>query len=70
MKIAVGSDHCGYKMKMQVLPYLEKNHEIIDYGCYSTDMVDFPDIASRSAARSFPGKPSGASCFAAPAAAL
>lgn len=56
MKIAVGSDHCGYKMKMQVLPYLEKNHEIIDYGCYSTDMVDFPDIAQQICGAILSGK--------------
>lgn len=47
MRLAIGSDHCGYKMKMQVLPYLEEKHEVTDFGCYSTDMVDFPDIAQK-----------------------
>ncbi|MDO5346608.1 MAG: RpiB/LacA/LacB family sugar-phosphate isomerase [Lachnospiraceae bacterium] len=45
MKIAIGSDHCGYELKMKLLPYLEEKHEVIDHGCYSTDSVDFPDIA-------------------------
>lgn len=45
MKIAIGSDHCGYELKMKLLPYLKEEHEVIDHGCYSTDMVDFPDIA-------------------------
>ncbi len=47
MKLAVGSDHCGYEMKQKLLPYLKANHEVTDYGCYSTDMVDFPDIAQK-----------------------
>ena len=45
MKLAVGSDHCGYEMKLKILPLLEKKNEVIDFGCFSTDMVDFPDIA-------------------------
>ena len=48
MKLAIGSDHCGYAMKEQLIPYLkEQGHEIEDFGCYSTKMVDFPDIAQR-----------------------
>ena len=47
MRLAIGSDHCGYTMKMQLLPYLKENHEVTDFGCYSTDMVDFPDIARK-----------------------
>lgn len=47
MKIAVGSDHCGYAMKMKILPWLEQENEVVDFGCYSEDMVDFPDIAER-----------------------
>ncbi|MBP3218483.1 MAG: RpiB/LacA/LacB family sugar-phosphate isomerase [Lachnospiraceae bacterium] len=47
MRIAIGSDHCGYTMKMQLLPLLQAEHEVTDYGCYSADMVDFPDIARK-----------------------
>ncbi len=47
MKLAIGSDHCGYAMKMKMLPFLEENNEVEDFGCYSTDMVDFPDIAQK-----------------------
>lgn len=47
MKIVVGSDHCGYELKMKLMPYLEESHEVTDFGCYSTDMVDFPDIAQK-----------------------
>ena len=45
MKIVLGSDHCGYELKNRVLPYLIEKHQITDCGCYSTDSVDFPDIA-------------------------
>jgi ribose 5-phosphate isomerase B len=46
MRIAVGSDHCGYDMKMAVMPLFERmGHEVFDYGCHSTEPVDFPDVA-------------------------
>lgn len=47
MKIAVGSDHCGYEMKMKLMPFLQEENEIMDFGCYSSDMVDFPDISQK-----------------------
>ncbi|MDC3418562.1 ribose 5-phosphate isomerase B [Aquibacillus salsiterrae] len=46
MKLAIGSDHCGYKMKIELNELLEElSSEITDFGCFSTDPVDFPDIA-------------------------
>ena len=46
MKISVGSDHAGYPMKPQIMEYLRSmGHEVTDVGCYSTEPVDFPDIA-------------------------
>lgn len=56
MKLAIGSDHCGYTMKMKMLPYLQEHHEVTDYGCYSTDMVDFPDIAQQICGAILSGK--------------
>ena len=47
MRIVIGSDHCGYLLKEQLMPFLKENYEITDCGCYSTDMVDFPDIAKK-----------------------
>lgn len=48
MKIAIGSDHCGYEMKVQLKPYIvELGHEITDFGCHSTEPVDFPEIAAK-----------------------
>ncbi|WP_078555257.1 RpiB/LacA/LacB family sugar-phosphate isomerase [Bacillus alkalicellulosilyticus] len=46
MRIAIGSDHCGYEMKKVLLPLLKTlGCEYVDYGCHSTESVDFPDIA-------------------------
>ena len=45
MRIVVGSDHCGYELKKQLLPILNEKYEVIDCGCHSTNLVDFPDIA-------------------------
>lgn len=46
MDIAVGSDHCGFRLKRELLPLLEKlGHRCTDFGCDSEEPVDFPDIA-------------------------
>ncbi len=48
MKIAIGSDHGGYRLKEEVKKYLdEKNIEFVDLGCKSEESVDYPDIASK-----------------------
>ena len=42
MKIAVGSDHGGFALKEAVKKHLEaKGIEVEDFGCYSTDSVDY-----------------------------
>ncbi|TJY42472.1 RpiB/LacA/LacB family sugar-phosphate isomerase [Cohnella pontilimi] len=48
MKIALGSDHCGYEMKTALLPVFRKlGCQFTDFGCVSTEPVDFPDIARK-----------------------
>ncbi|MCD6130363.1 MAG: ribose 5-phosphate isomerase B [Deltaproteobacteria bacterium] len=48
MKIVIGSDHAGFKMKNEIVDYLKrKNIEVIDVGAYSEESVDYPDIAQR-----------------------
>ena len=48
MKIAVGSDHAGFPLKGQVLDALRaKGHEILDFGSFDPNPVDFPDIAKK-----------------------
>ena len=48
MKIAIGSDHAGYPLKIQLLDKLkEKGYELHDFGSYDPAPVDFPDIAKQ-----------------------
>jgi len=48
MKIAIGSDHCGYEMKVALRPIFEDlGVEVSDFGSYSTEPVDFPDVARK-----------------------
>ena len=43
MKIAIGCDHGGYELKLAVKKHLEeKGYEVVDYGCHSTESVDYP----------------------------
>jgi ribose 5-phosphate isomerase B len=45
LKIALGSDHAGFNLKEFIKKYLQlKNYEIIDFGAFSTDPVDYPDF--------------------------
>jgi ribose 5-phosphate isomerase B len=46
VKVALGSDHNAFDMKESIKKYLEEhNHQVVDYGCYSCDAVDYPDVA-------------------------
>lgn len=44
MKIAIGSDHAGYRYKERIIEHLKKNGHIIDdFGTNSDTSVDYPD---------------------------
>lgn len=48
MKIAIGSDHGGFELKNEIKTHLEqKGFEVTDFGTYTTDSVDYPDIAEK-----------------------
>ena len=50
MKISVGSDHRGYKLKKEILKYLEKrNIDYKDFGAYSEESSDYPDYGYKVA---------------------
>jgi len=50
MRIAIGSDHRGLELKQFVIKLLgEAGHDYRDFGCYTTDSVDYPDIARQVA---------------------
>ena len=47
MKVALGSDHGGYRLKEEIKTVLhEMGIEYQDYGCKSEDSCDYPDIAA------------------------
>lgn len=47
MKIVMGADHGGYELKESIKKHLEElgGYEIVDYGTYNTDSVDYAAIA-------------------------
>ncbi|MCQ2499105.1 MAG: ribose 5-phosphate isomerase B [Lachnospiraceae bacterium] len=48
--IALGSDHGGYDLKMEVKKYLEeKGYEVKDFGCYDKNSCDYPEFGKAAA---------------------
>ncbi len=50
MQVAIGCDHRGPNLKqfvMKLIAEMKHNHE--DFGCYTADSVDYPDIAKKVA---------------------
>lgn len=44
MKIALACDHGGFALMQEVKKHLaEENHELVDFGTYSTQSVNYPD---------------------------
>ena len=45
-KIAIACDHGGYELKKDIIKHLEaRGFEVCDFGCDSTQSVDYPDYA-------------------------
>lgn len=44
MKIGIANDHRAYKVKEELKKLLD-DYDIIDYGCYSDERVDYPKYA-------------------------
>lgn len=50
MRIAIASDHAGYNHKSAIIRYLsEMNYDVVDFGTYSDDPVDYPDFVHPAA---------------------
>lgn len=50
MRIAIGSDHRGFELKKLAIKLVaEAGHSYEDFGCYSEESVDYPDIAVKVA---------------------
>src|SRR5215510_12736197 len=45
MRIAIASDHAGFKYKSAILEHLrQQGHEVTDLGTWSEQPVDYPDV--------------------------
>ncbi len=50
MRIAIGCDHRGLEFKQFIIRLItQTGHSYEDFGCYTTDSVDYPDIAKKVA---------------------
>src|SRR4030043_1644800 len=57
MRIALGCDHRGLKLKQVIIGLLtELGHDYQDFGCYGSEPVDYPDIAKQVAEAVISGK--------------
>ena len=57
MTIAIGSDHGGYELKLEVIKHLkDRGFEVTDYGCDSTASCDYPSYGKAVAEAIAAGK--------------
>ena len=50
MKLIFGCDHAGFELKQHLMAHAQQlGYEVIDMGTFSTDPVDYPDIARQVA---------------------
>lgn len=44
LKISIGTDHAGFPLKAPIIAFLQsRGHEVLDFGCDSTESCDYPD---------------------------
>ena len=57
MRIAIGGDHAGFPLKATLIDAVKAlGHAVTDYGCFSEQPVDFPDISQQVCAAIIDGK--------------
>ncbi len=50
MRIAIGGDHRGLELKQFIIKLITRTgHKCEDFGTYTTDSIDYPDIAQKVA---------------------
>ncbi len=48
MRIAIGCDHGGFKLKLTLIQFLKRTgHSVRDFGCYSDESCDYPVFAAQ-----------------------
>jgi ribose 5-phosphate isomerase B len=46
MKISFASDHAGFEYKKELIKWVRENdHQVLDFGTFSDESVDYPDYA-------------------------
>lgn len=57
MKVLLGSDHAGFYLKEDLKVFIQSlGHEVEDYGVYTDESSDYPDVALRVAEDVVKGK--------------
>jgi ribose 5-phosphate isomerase B len=50
MKIALASDHAGFRYKTLIAQHLRtKHHDVVDFGTFSDESMDYPDVVRPAA---------------------
>lgn len=50
MRIALGTDHAGFGLKEAVKRRLQElGHQVVDFGCFTSDSCDYPDFVGPAA---------------------
>lgn len=48
IKLGIGCDHAAYQEKELLMEYLiDLGYEVLDFGCYSKESVDYPEFGHR-----------------------
>jgi ribose 5-phosphate isomerase B len=56
MRIAIGADHAGFRLKQHLVEVLRRQgHDVDDRGTHSEEPVDYPDICADVARRAVTG---------------
>lgn len=64
MRIALGSDHAGYRLKEDIKRFLlQEGHEVIDVGTDSEEPVDYPPFCAAAAREVVAGRADRAMLF-------
>jgi ribose 5-phosphate isomerase B len=47
LRVAVGADHAGYRLKQRVVEHLEaRGYEVVDVGTHDEERCDYPDFGA------------------------
>lgn len=57
LTISIGTDHAGFPLKAPIIQFLrDRGHNVLDFGCNSTEACDYPDFIRPAAEAVSTGK--------------